>query len=197
MFPVDLTAHEITVSNIRHNLSSSQLYEDAIRYEPGSRMADSGALVAYCGAKTGRSPKDKRVVRHPESEARHLVGQASTSRSTTTAFLDQPRTGDRLSQHARAAVLSSTPSPAGTRTTGMKIRVICSRPYHALFMHNMLIRPTRQELHELRRARLRDLQRRRVPRQPPHRRHDVEDQRRPRLRDAANSSFSAPNTPAK
>ena len=28
----------------------------------------------------------------------------------------------------------------------MKVRVICSRPYHALFMHTMLIRPTREEL---------------------------------------------------
>ena len=30
----------------------------------------------------------------------------------------------------------------------IKVRVICSRPYHALFMHNMLIRPTREELAE-------------------------------------------------
>src|SRR5262249_6941975 len=28
----------------------------------------------------------------------------------------------------------------------VKVRVICSRPYHALFMHIMLIRPTRDEL---------------------------------------------------
>ncbi len=28
----------------------------------------------------------------------------------------------------------------------IKVRVICARPYHALFMHNMLIRPTREEL---------------------------------------------------
>jgi len=27
-----------------------------------------------------------------------------------------------------------------------KIRVVCARPYHALFMHNMLIRPTPEEL---------------------------------------------------
>ena len=27
-----------------------------------------------------------------------------------------------------------------------KVRVICERPYHALFMHTMLIRPTREEL---------------------------------------------------
>jgi phosphoenolpyruvate carboxykinase (ATP) len=28
------------------------------------------------------------------------------------------------------------------------VRVICSRPYHALFMHTMLIRPTKEELVE-------------------------------------------------
>ena len=28
----------------------------------------------------------------------------------------------------------------------LKVRVICARPYHALFMHNMLIRPTAEEL---------------------------------------------------
>ena len=43
----------------------------------------------------------------------------------------------------------------------LKVRVICARPYHALFMHNMLIRPTPRGARRLRRARLRDLQRRR------------------------------------
>lgn len=28
----------------------------------------------------------------------------------------------------------------------LKIRIVCSRAYHALFMHNMLIRPTKEEL---------------------------------------------------
>jgi phosphoenolpyruvate carboxykinase (ATP) len=28
----------------------------------------------------------------------------------------------------------------------LKVRVICARPYHALFMHTMLIRPTKEEL---------------------------------------------------
>ena len=28
----------------------------------------------------------------------------------------------------------------------LKVRVLCSRPYHALFMHTMLIRPTDAEL---------------------------------------------------
>ena len=28
----------------------------------------------------------------------------------------------------------------------IKVRIICSRPYHALFMHQMLIRPTDEQL---------------------------------------------------
>lgn len=28
----------------------------------------------------------------------------------------------------------------------VRIRVVCTRPYHALFMHNMLVRPTVDEL---------------------------------------------------
>ena len=30
----------------------------------------------------------------------------------------------------------------------IKVRVVCARAYHALFMYNMLIRPTEQELAE-------------------------------------------------
>ena len=37
-------------------------------YETGSAITSSGALSAYSGAKTGRSPSDKRIVREPSSE---------------------------------------------------------------------------------------------------------------------------------
>jgi phosphoenolpyruvate carboxykinase (ATP) len=40
-------------------------------------------------------------------------------------------------------------------------------------MHNMLIRPTAERARELRRARLRDLQRRRLPGEQAHRGHDL------------------------
>ncbi len=65
----DLTAHGITVTTVHHNLPPSALYEHAIRYEKDASIADNGALVAYSGAKTGRSPKDKRVVKHPASKS--------------------------------------------------------------------------------------------------------------------------------
>ena len=37
-------------------------------FEPGSHLVSSGALATLSGAKTGRSPRDKRVVREPDSE---------------------------------------------------------------------------------------------------------------------------------
>jgi hypothetical protein len=68
MEPINLSKYEITVSNILRNLNPAKLYEEAIRYEPNTTISSAGALIAYSGAKTGRSPKDKRVVKHPNSE---------------------------------------------------------------------------------------------------------------------------------
>lgn len=50
------------------NPSVAVLYEDALVYETGSAITSTGALTAYSGAKTGRSPKDKRIVKEPSSE---------------------------------------------------------------------------------------------------------------------------------
>lgn len=50
------------------NPSVAALYEDALVYETGSAITSSGAMSAYSGAKTGRSPSDKRVVKEESSE---------------------------------------------------------------------------------------------------------------------------------
>ena len=64
----NLIDHELTVSEIHRNLPPSALYEHAIRHEKDSSIAENGALVAYSGEKTGRSPKDKRIVKNSASE---------------------------------------------------------------------------------------------------------------------------------
>ncbi len=64
-----LEPHGITVENIARNLPTAILYEEAIRADPRSSISDSGALIAYSGDKTGRSPLDKRVVKNAESES--------------------------------------------------------------------------------------------------------------------------------
>lgn len=50
------------------NPSVAALYEDALVYETGSAITASGALSAYSGAKTGRSPSDKRIVEEETSK---------------------------------------------------------------------------------------------------------------------------------
>jgi ATP-dependent phosphoenolpyruvate carboxykinase len=46
---------------LKRNAPTSELYEDAIRFE-GAIISASGALINFSGKKTGRSPKDKRIV---------------------------------------------------------------------------------------------------------------------------------------
>lgn len=44
------------------------LLVQALQYEPGSMIVSSGALATVSGPKTGRAPKDKRVVQEPGFE---------------------------------------------------------------------------------------------------------------------------------
>jgi phosphoenolpyruvate carboxykinase (ATP) len=141
-----LEGHGITVEDVRRNLHPSKLYEEAIRHDVGARIADSGALVAYSGAKTGRSPKDKRIVRRPgaASESEVWWGPVNVSLEPSSFLINRERAKDYLNTCERLYVVDGF---AGWDPEHrVKVRVICSRPYHALFMHIMLIRPTRDEL---------------------------------------------------
>src|SRR5262245_58581501 len=96
MARIDLQSHGITVENVQRNLTPSQLYEEAIRYEADSCIAASGALVAYSGAKTGRSPSDKRVVRHKASEKDVWWGKVNVSLEPQVFLINRERAVDYL-----------------------------------------------------------------------------------------------------
>ncbi|KAJ0751601.1 putative phosphoenolpyruvate carboxykinase (ATP) [Helianthus annuus] len=64
-------------THILYNLSPGELYEQAIKYEKGSFITSSGALATLSGAKTGRSPRDKRVVRDETTEDELWWGKGS------------------------------------------------------------------------------------------------------------------------
>ena len=49
-------------------MSDTSEYLQALQHEPGTSITSAGALATLSGAKTGRSPRDKRVVRETESE---------------------------------------------------------------------------------------------------------------------------------
>ena len=144
MTAINLTEYGLTVSEVHHNLSCGALYEHAIRYERESSIADNGALVAYSGVKTGRSPKDKRVVKHPASENEVWWGSVNIPLEPHTFAINRERACDYL--NTREQLYCFDGFAGWDPNHRIKIRVICSRPYHALFMHTMLIRPSHEEL---------------------------------------------------
>jgi phosphoenolpyruvate carboxykinase (ATP) len=146
MAHIDLRKHGITVEDIRRNLPPAKLYAEAIREDPNAAIADYGALIAYSGAKTGRSPKDKRVVKHPASEKDVWWGSVNVPIDDATFQINLERARDYLNTRKKLYCVDAF---AGWDPKNrVKVRVICSRPYHALFMHIMLIRPTPEELAE-------------------------------------------------
>ena len=140
----DISLHGITVKNVLRNADPARLYEEAIRFEPGTTISDTGALIAYSGDKTGRSPQDKRLVKHAASSEDIWWGPVNFPLDEVTFAINRERAKDYLNTRDRLYVVDAY---AGWDPQyQIKVRVICSRPYHALFMHQMLIRPTDEQL---------------------------------------------------
>jgi phosphoenolpyruvate carboxykinase (ATP) len=125
------------------NLPPARLYELAVQAEGGAVLS-SGALATFSGKRTGRSPKDKRIVEHPGGSGDVWWGPVNTPigpdafdacRDRAVAFL---RTRPRLYQVDGYA--------GWDPEYRVKVRVYCAQAYHALFMRNMLIRPSPEEL---------------------------------------------------
>ncbi|TPX15466.1 uncharacterized protein E0L32_004446 [Thyridium curvatum] len=126
------------------NPSVAALYEDALVYEPGSGISSTGALTAYSGAKTGRSPSDKRIVKEEGSESEIWWGPVNKPMTPEVWKINRERAVDYLNTRSRIYVIDGY---AGwDERYRIRVRVVCARAYHALFMRNMLIRPSREEL---------------------------------------------------
>src|SRR5215203_3696916 len=65
-----------TEGSVHWNPSTSQLYMHAFERHEG-RLAEGGPLAVDTGEHTGRSPKDKFVVREPSSEDRIWWGEVN------------------------------------------------------------------------------------------------------------------------
>lgn len=146
-FAQTLTDNRIFVSTVYLNPPPGFLYEMAIKELYSGRrcaIASNGALIAYSGAKTGRSPKDKRLVEEPGSKDDIHWGK-----------INMPLSQEAFQRNLDMAIgfLNGRPSlfvidgfAGWAPKERIKVRIICARPYHALFMTNMLIRPTAEEL---------------------------------------------------
>ncbi|AFR96949.1 phosphoenolpyruvate carboxykinase (ATP) [Cryptococcus neoformans C23] len=129
--------------HIKRNAPVASLYEDAILNE-GAVISSNGALINFSGKKTGRSPKDKRIVFEETSKDDVWWGPVNIKMDEHTFEINRERAIDYLNTRENVYVFDGF---AGWDPKyRIKVRVIASRAYHALFMHNMLIRPTPEEL---------------------------------------------------
>ena len=143
MSTVDLSQYGIQVTNVLRNAQPSVLYEQALARGEGEIMS-TGALAALSGTKTGRSPKDKRIVDEASTTNDIWWSDANIRLTEKTFEVNRRRAIDFLNTRDQLYVVDGL---AGwDEKHQIKVRIICLNAYHALFMHNMLIRPTPEQL---------------------------------------------------
>jgi phosphoenolpyruvate carboxykinase (ATP) len=143
--PLDLRSYGISVPQVLRNAAPAILYEHALEFDHDT-IVDSGALATDSGEKTGRSPRDKRIVDEPSSAADVWWGEVNIKLPQKSFGPLRQLAIDFFNSRQRLYVFDGYAGWHPRRR--LKIRVICARPYHALFMHNMLIRPLDEELAE-------------------------------------------------
>uniref|UniRef100_A0A7S3EYP6 phosphoenolpyruvate carboxykinase (ATP) n=1 Tax=Haptolina ericina TaxID=156174 RepID=A0A7S3EYP6_9EUKA len=131
-------------ADIVYNASPPVLVEAALQNEKGSYLTSTGALSVRSGAKTGRSPKDKRLVSEPGSVDNVWWGPVNIKLSEQSFMINRERAIDYLNTRERIYVVDGF---AGWDPKyRVRVRVICVRAYHALFMRNMLVMADEGEL---------------------------------------------------
>jgi len=140
---MSLVDYGIKITNVLRNASPARLYEEALRFD-GGVIVSSGAIAANSEAKKGRSPKDKRIVEEVSSKDDVWWGDVNIPLSEDSFAKNKAVAIQHLNRCERLYVVDGF--GGWDPKTRIKVRVICTRAYHALFMHNMLIRPTAAEL---------------------------------------------------
>ncbi|HUQ96964.1 MAG TPA: phosphoenolpyruvate carboxykinase (ATP) [Chitinophagaceae bacterium] len=129
--------------SLHYQSPPEDLIKDTLRRGEG-RLSDTGALVIETGVFTGRSPDDKFTVRDEITDAtidwnhfNNPIDEAHfiTIRKKVLAYLNrQPETWVRDCY------------ACADERYRLNIRVVCEKPWTALFAHNMFLRPEEDEL---------------------------------------------------
>jgi phosphoenolpyruvate carboxykinase (ATP) len=125
------------VMSVGWNLTTPALYEEIVRRR-GGVIAEGGPVVVRTGKYTGRSPKDKFLIREPGSEANIWWGDVNQP-------LEQEQFGalkKRMLSYLSGRDLYVQDCYAGADPRyRLNVRIITELAWHALFMRNLLIRP--------------------------------------------------------
>ncbi|ACO46149.1 phosphoenolpyruvate carboxykinase (ATP) [Deinococcus deserti] len=136
---------DLGLKNVRIHLNPGvdQLYADAIRLGEGVRAA-TGPLAVKTN-KTGRSPKDRFIVE--DDLTRDTVWWGGFNTPISPDIFDRLLT--KMVAHAEGKELFVQQVYAGTDPKHrIAVRMVTEMAYHSLFIRNMFVRPSPQELED-------------------------------------------------
>jgi phosphoenolpyruvate carboxykinase (ATP) len=136
--------HEIGIRNLdaaHWNLSSAQLIEHALRRREG-HLAANGALVVRTGQFTGRSPRDKYIVREPGTEASVNWGPVNQPMSEQAFDGMYARLLSYLETHE---VFVQDCFGGADPQHRLPLRIVAHRAWHAAFARQLFIPATLAE----------------------------------------------------
>ena len=130
-----------TSGQVKTNLHAAELCEEAVR-RGEARLTAHGALVAHTGAHTGRSPKDKFVVRDASTEDKvWWDNNKPMSPAHFEALLD-----DFVAHAAEKDLFAQDLIGGAEPAHSLPVRVVTEYAWHSLFIRNLLIRPDAADL---------------------------------------------------
>lgn len=132
----------LSAPHVHRNLTTPQLVEAAIA-RGEARMASNGALVAMTGSRTGRSVKDKFIVKDASTESKVNWGKVNQpfDPEKFNALLG------RVIEHMQERDLYVLDLFAGAdKKYQLSVQFIAEYAWHALFVKQLFVRPEMQEL---------------------------------------------------
>lgn len=126
----------IKAENLIDNLSVTKLINEAVRTQSGT-LADNGALVIYTGQYTGRSPKDRYIVRDDISSDSVAWGKVNLPMEPAVYANLKAKVMDHIQD--RKMYLVKARAGADPNYT-LRINVLCENPAQAVFANQIFIK---------------------------------------------------------
>ena len=132
----------IKASAVFRNLSPAALVEKSVS-RGEANLIDTGALAVFTGKYTGRSPKDKFIVDTPGIHDKIAWGSVNVPTKRETFQAIKKKMCEYL--NGKEVYIFDGFGGANKKYT-RKFRIINELPHQNLFIHNLLIRPSADEL---------------------------------------------------
>lgn len=139
---ISLESYGIMNAKVRYQLSAKELHKETLEKGQG-KESDTGALAVDTGEFTGRSPKDRFIVKDEITRDRVWWGNINIPFEAENFDALYDRVTDYLSGkevYVRDSYACSDPNYQ------LNIRVINEYPWSNLFAYNMFLRPSEEEL---------------------------------------------------